>query len=696
MAAFQHLRLLDLPGAQEQYAGIAKQFTPEEVKFPDERRSDESMLRQAKRDRMLSEGFISSRGFVQTWNLTELLLRAYVEPIPWKGGGGQMRSSLGVPILAENFYSSLSAFQQTLFGGNRPFMVEPGATTSMDVAQAQEVLLTAQLKTAGPKGTSAKQQVRALAYEMLLQGTGVAIMGTETRKKKRIVRERRGQNKSVAINGSGQTADIKGNEDDIIERVVIDETTHTTFEHVPIRRLRVAPDWRQPDIRLAAFRGRIFYINSYDMDELRDCIGYNIPTRPQLIALATPEKQDGTRINPMDSNSSGSQPFQQGGVTPTKGQNQALTTSNVSDPLMQDFEVYEEITDTRVVWVLEGQYVIRNDDHNGDIQMVSMNFREAPDSGYGLGMGFWTGDFQRIAQGIVNVFFDEKAIELFGTYKQEGGVQTQSQNAWMFPGKVVGNAKGFEPLQRGPGLGNDPLMIVEQTKRWAASAVGNGASTLGSNPGAPGDMRTKQGVEAMGQGEAVKAMDLIDQACELVFVPLLEFMIEQNRKLKPSQIRAMLTEEMGEKFTADPIDLINASYKVNISAGAKMQAEKALSKTIGYFQTLFQQPSLADQLATQAKKIDYVAFVQAVMQNMGWPYQTQVIVDMTDDDKKRMEAQQNSPSAQLQSKLAIVQAQGEVKKGVDNNQAENRALLKTQEGMMEHMDKRATGEIPNV
>ena len=48
---------------------------------------------------------------------------------------------------------------------------------------------------------------------------------------------------------------------------------------------------------------------------------------------------------------------------------------------------------------------------------------------------------------------------------------------------------------------------------------------------------------------------------------------------------------------------------------------------------------------------------------------------MSDADKARMAAQ--TQQAAMQGKLGLIQAQGEVKKGVDNNQSENRMLIET-------------------
>src|ERR1700704_1777089 len=685
------IRIADLAGALEQAAKMGRPFEQSEVTF-EKPRDDVAFLKEITGNRMLAEGFMMSRGLVNSWNLVEIILRAYVEPVKWKGSD-QFRSSIGIPILAENFYSSLSAFQQTLFAGNRPFIVDQGATTSVDTARAQEILLMSQLKIAGPKNTSAKQEMRAVAFDAFLYGTGIALTGFETRTIKKQIVRRKGETKTIAINGSGATIEAHANEDNtetVFEEI---EVRQPRFEHVPLRRVRVAPDCRRGDIRSASWRGRIFYLDSYDLKSFRDQVGFNIPTDEELTKLTTPFKTDATNTNVMETQTGGitnANPVQRpAAMGLNKAQPEALTESNQFDPLAKKFEIFEYMTDNRVGWVLENQYMIRNQNHDGDIQMLSFNFRQAPDSFFGYGMGMFFADFQRMAQGVANSFFDDLALYLMGTYTEESGINNQAQPLWIFPGKVA--PKGILPMQGRQGPKIEALSVMDTIKTWAANITGAGASIQGQNPGRPGDMRTKQGVEALTGGDAMKMQDLIDQACELVFVPLLEFMIEQNRKLKPSQIRSMLTEELGAAFTGDPIDILNGSYKVSISAGAKLNARTALNQSLGYIQTVLQQPGLTDQLGVQGVKIDYKSMFQSIMESFGFPYIDQWVVPMTDEDKQRLKEQQNGPSQQLQSKLTVVDAQGEKKKQVDDNQAENRALLHTQEHMFQHNMESAFG-----
>jgi len=128
---------------------------------------------------------------------------------------------------------------------------------------------------------------------------------------------------------------------------------------------------------------------------------------------------------------------------------------------------------------------------------------------------------------------------LMGTYTSPAGANNTAQAQWIFPGKVFKNdPQGkIEPMARNAVTAQEPLAVIAQMKQWASAIVGSGPGTLGANPGASGDMRTPAGVAAISGGESVKLQDLIDVISEQIFVPFLEYCIEQNQKLKPSRFQ---------------------------------------------------------------------------------------------------------------------------------------------------------------
>jgi hypothetical protein len=668
------IRIIDLPGAVDPGAQSLP-LQPKDVGFADQERDDEAMLKEANQNRLLSESFEASRGLIGTWNVAELMLRAYVEPVKWKGSD-QFRSHLGMPIVAEHFYSLLSVVQQTLFSGYRPFQIDPAAGTSVDAAAAEEALITAQMKKCGFKGGSVKQECRHVVYDGLLYGTAAAIFGW-TRKKYQILKKRP-KTKSTTLAVAGGTVDIEQGDEDELEDYVAQQIdiNEPVFEHVPIRRIRVAPDCRRGEIDTASWKGRLIYLSSYDLDNLRETEGFNIPSREELVKLTTPQKMDSTSTNPLDTQGSTTNfPIYQQTTTPQKAYPENYSDGGTVDPLAKKFEIFEYVTDTRLVWILEGQYTLQNKPHNDEVRYRSFVFREAPDSFYGYGLGFWLTDYQRIAQGVVNGFFDDFNLNLMGTYTSPAGLNNTAQAQWIFPGKVFksdGQNK-IEPMTRNSVGAQEPLAVIQQVREWCTLLTSAGVTAQGSNPGQAGTMRTPAGVNLMASGEQMKTQDLIDQICDNILVPWIEFCVEMNGKLKPSQLRMMLSQELGEAFKSTPLNVINGDYKITISAGAKLQARQTIEKMIGFITSIVQAPGTVEMLATQAMKIDFKSFFSAFLDASGYPYRENIIVPMTDDDQKRWQAQQQQPAHDI----AKIQAAGQVKKDVDNNQAENRMLIET-------------------
>ena len=136
------MRIAELPGAVP-VGETALPLMAKDVAFVDQGRSDRSMIIEANTNRDVSESFITTRGLIGRWNTAEIMLRAWVEPIKWKGSE-QFRSHLGVPLVAEQFYSIHSVVNQTLFGGYKVFQVDPTSGTKIEAADAQAAMVKAE------------------------------------------------------------------------------------------------------------------------------------------------------------------------------------------------------------------------------------------------------------------------------------------------------------------------------------------------------------------------------------------------------------------------------------------------------------------------------------------------------------------------------------------------------------------------
>lgn len=638
------IRLLDLPDAIP-LGEAALQLEPTDVGFPDEDRSDASMLKEAVQNRYMSESFEAARGLISSWNVTEYMLRAQVEPVRWKGSD-QWRSNLGLPILAEHFYSMLSVVQESLFGGYNSFMLDPTSGTDLDTAAAETALVRAQFKQCGFRGCKLKQEMRHVVYEGLLYGTGVAFYGWENYKQEIKKTRAKSVNQSVAVAG-GSVMIPHGDSDDVesyVDHVI--EFNQAKLEHVPLRRLRVDPSCRRGEIWTAGWAARIIYPTTYDLDRLRDTEGFNIPSREDLIKLTTPMKMDRTNPNVLDTQGANSyNPLFQSQTTQQKAYPEDYDGSK-ADPLAKNWECLDYWTPYRHVMILENQYVIYNQPQDeGTVPFRSFVFREAPDSFYGWGLGYWLTDYQRISQGICNALMDDINLNLMGTYTTDAGSNNQAQAMWIFPGKVAKTDPGkkIEALTRNSLMTQEPLGVIAQVKEWATNISGAGISAQGSYAGKAGDLRTPGAAAAVVSGENTKTTDLVDQICDNVLVPFIEYIIRQNHRLKPSQINTWLSAELGTAFKkVDPLSVLNGQYIVTVSAATRLRARQQLNTLMGFIQSIIQAPGSIELLGQQAAKIDFAEFVRALIDSTGLPYRENIIKPMTDEDLQRYAARISS------------------------------------------------------
>jgi len=676
--------LQDLPGGFAP-ADAYHQLDQKDVKFSDKELSDQAALAEVVQNFGLAESYMQTRGLSAMWSITEVMLRAYVEPVKWKGSPDVYRSALGIPILAENFYSLLSSIQQAFWSGARNFQIDPAGGTSIDVALAQEGLLVALLKTAGSgPGVDAKSEMRRAVYDGLLYGTG--IVQKVWKQEKYTIKKKKRKQTSISIPfPMGSLKVPQGAGDDELEDDDIEiEVNKPMLRHIPVRRFRCAPDCYRGDPRLASWAGSYLYETAANLRKLRDVEGYNIPTDAQLIKLTTPFKRDGSEQNPLD---------YQGGSFPDyramnsqKANPPYATSLNNANPLGANFEIFDYWTSDRHIMILERQYVIYNETHDfGDNSYLGFVFREAPDSFWGWGLGQWLTDFQKIAQGIINSFFDQWSLALQKPISRPMGLGMRGQAETIFPGKVfqVEGTGTVQTLAIGDlPAGLQPLELVSQVKGWAASLSGAGAGVQGSNPGAPGDMRNSSGVKLLASGEALKSQDLMDIIGDQIFIPFLEFCMEQSHRLTPSQIKTILSNELEKAFTGDPLDLINGSYKLTLSTATKLAARQQVNSALGFISSMIQNGGLVQQLASQGIKTNANNFVKVLFEATGFPYREDIFEPMSPQEQQQYQQAQQGPPPDVQGDLTKIAAQGDQKVRAQENNAENKLLVESGKHMI--------------
>jgi hypothetical protein len=174
----------------------------------------------------------------------------------------------------------------------------------------------------------------------------------------------------------------------------------------------------------------------------------------------------------------------------------------------------------------------------------------------------------------------------------------------------------------------------------------------------------------------------MDQITDLMFVPFLECLHEMNRLYLPEdEITDTLSREMKEEFTGDPLDIKNANLRFQILAGSKLRARMAMLQLAPELVQLLQLAPVLDSISDQQKKVDWVNFIQSLLDATDWPGAQKFIVDMTQEDKQRQ--QQKSQQAMQTSQIALkhMSAMDEIEQ-----KARGQAGVHIIRGLIDHMD----------
>ena len=143
----------------------------------------------------------------------------------------------------------------------------------------------------------------------------------------------------------------------------------------------------------------------------------------------------------------------------------------------------------------------------------------------------------------------------------------------------------------------------------------------------------------------------------------------------------MLTEELQDEFTGDPLDLKNANLRFQILAGSKLRSRMAMLQLAPQLVQLLQLAPVLDAIGDQQKKVDWVELIQCLLDATDWPGAQKFVVDMTQEDKQRQ--QQKSQQAMQTSQIALkhMAAMDEIEQ-----KSRGQAGVHIIRGLIDHMD----------
>src|SRR5262249_55012917 len=149
-------------------------------------------------------------------------------------------------------------------------------------------------------------------------------------------------------------------------------------------------------------------------------------------------------------------------------------------------------------------------------------------------------------------------------------------------------------------------------------------------------MRTGSGVQAF-QGDLTERIQyFMEQFIDLVFIPVLKaFVISCTENLTPDQINQILSDETGNEYQGNILDVYNADTKIEIIAGVKLTTKAAAAQVAPLIVNLLQSQAVTEALQVQGTKFDFATFSKQWLELMGWDI-GQLFVPMTQEDLNRV------------------------------------------------------------
>ena len=584
------------------------------------------------------------RSWVQGWEQARDLYSSIYTPNFWPGT--QVEAS------SVNFFTVATAVNGInpqllagLFYENPPFIIQERAGTSAQAARAVSALLAYQLED-----INFREELRLGLMNCLLFGTALFQEGWEKYTKKRKIVKRKTPVVKIPSTVPG-ASDVSISDDELEVEEIEEVIDRPTFEHiVNLREVLVDPGLEVPDIRKAKYVIRRRYMTWEDIDKLRDREGYDIPSREKMLELF---------LLPVESVESN--PQQEGGRNPLwDARAESPWEKTTIDPFQQPLEVLERWDNNTLIVVIQKKVVIYNGQNAyGKIPFLSIGWWDNPGAFWSIGLGRLVGTEQRVQTGITNLMMNIANLKLNAPLVRVRGKSVPTQSIRIGPNKMIEvDAKGdLEPLKFG-----DPVVEANQlfamSQQRVDSVSGNNPITSQGNAGSAGHSniaRSAAGANLLGQGASNIISDCIDKLANQVIVPFLYDVQEMNQMMLPySQLEFILSDELQHEYIksgGDIVSVLNASVKISVLAGSKMQTRRIAQQALPLISQQILSPEATVHLQNQGMTVDFVELVRTWMEMAELKNMKDLIRPMNQQEMARMQAQ--SQAAVAQSKGAV-------------------------------------------
>jgi hypothetical protein len=614
-------------------------------------------------DTELADNFININQWASGWTMSDLL---YQSPISTNDNGGTDVANSAVPkFMVSNHISSIvPKIMQGIFYEDPCFLLRPAPATSPDVIRAKTALFQFQLSA-----MRFEEEIERGLEQMALLGTGIWKWGyTEYEKTEKKYKR---YAPKVHVPEGIETAPIDTPDSDDFEvEFYKKKVSHPWLKYCDIRTVLVDPGCRVGDIRAAKWVVYRDYATYQDLERLRDVEGYNIPSeevlREMFLKTTSPGPDNITMTIPE-------------GMMGYLQHSKPRSYKTSADPNRAPLEILERWDNEKVAVVLiyNGHNILIRNEANpyGRIPFFSANWRNIPDSFYGQGLGLLIGSEQIVEQGVTNLALDLLAYCLQPVALRKKGFNAPTQNTRWEQGGIIDVEedveKAFKFLQM-PTPPSEAFTFIQQSQSAGAATSGaneqvvQGAGHAGiSTTG----MRSGTGAAAVIQANASRLDGPTGRFVRQVFEPWLYQMDELDNDLLPTSVlKDILGEKIGNDFKVDHIEYRNAKVEYEVLAGASLGAKKEMAQALPIMIQLLNNPTFVANANDAGYQFDAVAIFQAFVDAAGWKFSQAFLRPMSQDEKKKHEA--NSPAAlqaaQMQNSNAMAQKKFEQEQTLEN------------------------------
>ena len=652
--------VLPLPGTSSSgLLNFKEVFSPEEV-------SDDVALKLVNMDSKFTRAWIESRYFNIRWIEIDLLYQSPPTLRVWEGTS-MPKANIAKFTVATHVNAINSKLVGGMFYEEPPFKLVSRSSISANTARAIEEITSYQLDE-----MNFKQEVKYGLFSCLLNGTGIWKWGWkdhyETTWDFEPIKEPLKGKDPI----SGASIDLPDPDADKFKMTRVETLiSHPYFENCDIRTVLVDPGTRVPDIREAKFVIHEFPVTYRDLIKWKDEVYYDEKNEP-VYRYNLPD--EATIRSWFETPAATDQSNAIAGQNMTSGQNNTqfvqhaapLFQKTTEDPLNEPLLIQERWDRDKIITVLSGQRVIRNEPNMFScIPFYSVNWWMIQDCFWGIGLGTALGGEQRLQQGFINAVADIGTLAANQPMVRSRGANINTQQVRARLGGFIdvdGDAtKALHPLDL-PKIQQELFQVVAASEARTESTSGaNEMLTMGaSKPSGRGSSmgRTATGAGGMMQAAVDRIGGLVEDFNRQVFQPWLWKMYDLNRLfLPPTVYRQIMDEQLNKDLQASFHDFMGGRKGVksfNVLAGSHMAARQQMAQSMPLIMQYFTNPALAGQVADiNSEYIAYSELLHMLTDVSGWgSSQYYSIFRPLTPEMKAQRAAQNPAAAKMKAQAA--------------------------------------------